>query len=36
MNVGAQAARFGLRDMETKFLPLLREAAEELAAVLRV
>jgi len=35
MNVGTQAARLGIREMETKFLPALREAADELTAVLR-
>jgi IclR family pca regulon transcriptional regulator len=34
MNVGTQAARFGIREMESKLLPPLRSAAQELAVML--
>jgi IclR family transcriptional regulator, pca regulon regulatory protein len=34
INVGTQAARFGLREMESKLLPPLRSAAQELTAML--
>lgn len=34
MNVGTQAARFSLRDLESKLLPPLRKAADELSALL--
>lgn len=34
MNVGTQAARFSLRDLEAKLLPPLRKAAGELSALL--
>ncbi len=35
MNVGTQAARFTVREMETKLLPSLRSAAEDLTSMLR-
>jgi IclR family pca regulon transcriptional regulator len=35
MNVGTQAARFAVREMEAKLLPPLRSAAGELASMLR-
>lgn len=35
INVGTQAARVGLREMETRFLPVLREAVHALSAALR-
>jgi IclR family pca regulon transcriptional regulator len=35
INVGTQAARFTVREMETKLLPPLRSAADELSSMLR-
>jgi len=35
INVGTQAARFTVREMETKLLPPLRSAADELTSMLR-
>jgi IclR family pca regulon transcriptional regulator len=35
MNIGTQALRVGVREMEAKFLPTLRAAADELSSTLR-